>query len=176
MGKSRSHKAFIVYYEDHKDKIFNYLMHRLNANRSLCDDLFMEIFLRAYEKFHYFDPKKGSFNSWIFRIAHNHLVNYWRREKQVSSLEDIQESKLPATKAGVEEGVKNHFNEKIIKSILPHLSQIHQEMITLRYFSDLSYKEMAQVTGKKEGTIRSNISRALAQFKTIYYQLYEKGI
>ncbi len=176
MASLGNHEDFVAYYNDYKNKVFNYLMYRLNFDRNICEDLLMEIVLKAYEKFDQFNPKKGSFKSWIFRIAHNHLLNYWRDQKNIVSLDQFEENGLSLINVQVESNASKYFNEESVKKTLQCLSKEHQEVISLRYLNDMSFKEIAFVMEKKEGAVRTHLSRALSQFKKIYNRLYEGGI
>lgn len=166
MERDKQHELFVAHYHETKDKIFTYLMYRLRFDRATCEDLLMDIVLKAYENFERFDPKKGSFKSWIFRIAHNHLVNYWRDHKEELPIEQ-------AENVADESAPDNPFSSAIHK-ILNLLSDAERQIITLRYLNDLSFEEIADVTGKGQGAVRTSLSRALNQFKTLYNKFYEE--
>ncbi len=168
-----AHEKFTAYYHEYKDKIFNYLMYRLNHDRDICEELLMDIILKAYEKFADFDSEKGSFKTWIFTIAHNHLINHWRDRKNISSLDELEESGLQLATVDIKDDASGHFDKKVITTILEKLNASNREIISLRYLSELSYKEIADVTGKNEGAIRTGLSRALDQFKNMYQKFYE---
>jgi len=164
MAENKDHELFIAHYQDNKDKVFTYLMYRLNFDRETCEDLLMDIILKAYENFHQFDSKKGSFKNWLFGIAHNHLVNYWRGHKEdlpIEHAEDIACESFP-----------NEIPSPSIHKILNLLSDTEREIITLRNLHDLSYEEIADITGKSPGSARTSLSRALDQFKTFYNKIY----
>lgn len=164
MAENKVHKLFIAHYQDNKDKVFTYLMYRLNFDRETCEDLLMDIVLKAYEKFHQFDPKKGSFKNWVFGIAHNHLMNHWRDSKEELPIENAEEvAYAPAP---------DELPSPAIHEILNLLSETEREIITLRYLNDLSYEEIAAITGKSQGSARTSLSRALDQFKTFYNKIY----
>lgn len=167
MGRNKKHELFIAFYHENKDKIFTYLMYRLRFDRATCEDLLMDIVLKAYENFENFDPKKGSFKSWIFRIAHNHLINYWRDHKEELPIEQAEE-------IAVEPTPDNPFSSAIHK-ILNLLTDTERQIITLRYLNDLSFEEIADVTGKGQGAVRTSLSRALSQFRTLYNKFYEES-
>ena len=168
---SDDHEQFVGHYEENKDKVFTYLMYRLNFNREVCEDLLMDIFLKAYEHFHTFDSNKGSFKNWIFRIAHNHLVNFWRDDKKEASLDEIEEdSKIEAV--SIDETISDQIIDEQIQHVLSLLSDTEREIITLRYLNDFSYQEIAEILNKNEGAVRTSLSRALEQFKKIYQKVF----
>ncbi len=166
------HAQFTSHYNDTKDHVFNYFMVRLSYNRAVAEDLLMDIMLKAYEKFHKFDPKKGTFKTWIFTLAHNHLVNYWRDSKSTSSLDAMEESGFsPATVELNDETEQNIENEKI-QRVLSKMKEGEREVVVLRYIQDLEYGEISTILSKKEGAIRTKLSRSLKKFEKLYKELY----
>lgn len=173
MKKSDPHQQFIAYYHKYKDKIFNYLMYRLSFDTATCEELLMDVVLKAYEKFHQFDENKGSFKSWLFAIAHNHLVSHWKSKKEIQSLDLLEKAGVNVATVAIEEKSNQHFHQKNIQEVFGLMSESDKEVISLRYLNDLEYEEIAQITGRKEGAIRTNLSRALARFKKLYNKLYK---
>ena len=168
------HDQFISYYQENKDKLFTYLMYRLNFDRALAEDLLMDIVLKAYENFNKFDPEKGSFKTWIFTLAHNHLVNFWRdnKKKKTVSLENMEEEGISVAFVEAEDPVSQEIESRKIQHILSLMNESDREIITLRYLEELSYKEIAQIIGKEEGAIRTSLSRALDRFSDLYKKIY----
>lgn len=164
MAENKDHELFIAHYQDSKDKVFTYLMYRLSFNRETCEDLLMDIVLKAYENFHQFDSKKGSFKNWLFGIAHNHLVNHWRDHKEELSIEHAEDIAC--------ESFPDELPSPAIHKILNLLSETEREIITLRYLNDMSYEEIAIIINKSQGSARTSLSRALDQFKTFYNKIY----
>lgn len=172
MPENSVDEVFLAHYHETKDKVFTYLMYRLNFDRETSEDLLMDIVLKAYEKFYQFDSEKGSFKNWILRIAHNHLVNHWRDKKEEYSLDDMEEGGAPMPSVDLAEEASGELRSEAIHKTLLLLSDAERELITLRYLSDLDYEEIAVITGKGEGAIRTGLSRALKQFKHFHQRLY----
>ncbi len=171
---SEANDRFLGHYQENKDKVFNYLMYRLNFDRALAEDLFMDVVLKAYSHFGDFDPAKASFKTWIFTLAHNHLVNYWRdRQKTESeSLDRLEEEGITVAITEMAEDVSAHIDGKNIRKVLSLMADSEREVVTLRYLEDLEYAEISEITGKKEGAIRTSLSRALDHFSALYRKLY----
>ncbi len=169
-----SHDQFLRHYHDHKDKLFNYLMVRLGFNRPQAEDLLMDIVLKAYENFGKFNPEKGSFSTWIFTVAHNHLVNHWRDDakRKTTSLDKLEEGGYTAASIEAEDRVSPVIQNEKIEKVLNLMSDTEKEIITLRYLQDLEFSEIAEVLNKKEGTIRTSLSRAMRRFSEIYQKIY----
>lgn len=166
------HDRFLSYYHDTKNQLFNYLMARLSFDKSLAEDLLMDVVLKAYENFHKFDEAKGAFKTWIFTLAHNHLVNFWRDNKKTVSLEKLEDIGVMPAQVEIDEETGQQIENQKIQHILSMMNDKEREIIVLRYIEDLEYSEMAKVLGKKEGAIRTGLSRALKHFKEIYKKFY----
>jgi len=167
--------SFVGYYKETKDKVFNYLMYRLNFDRVLAEDLFMDVVLKAYRHFGDFNPQKGSFKTWIFALAHNHLVNYWRdrRRSEGLSLDQLEEQgQSVAVTDSMEAEVSQSIENEKVGRILSMMGEGEREVIVLRYLEGLDYAEISQITSKKEGAIRTGLSRALDRFGSLYKKIY----
>lgn len=149
-------------------------MYRSGFNREVAEDLLMDIVFKAFKNFSKFDPDKGSFKTWIFAIAHNHLINSWRekRRKQSVSLDQLEEEGF--SPAYVESGnsLENQIEKEKIQKALSHMTEVEREVINLRYFQDLSFEEVSKITGKNEAAIRKQLSRARQHLGDLYEKFY----
>lgn len=162
------HDLFIEYYEQNKNKVLTYLMYRLNFNREISEDLLMDIVLKAYEKFNSFNDKKGSFKNWIFTIAHNRLVNYWRDEKKRKT----EAADKVFMDEDVRESTERKIEKKMIGKIFSMMDEKNTELLTLKYINDFDNNEIAVITKKNEGAVRTALTRAMSQFKELYEKFY----
>jgi len=165
-------ERFITYYQGVKDKLLTYLMVRLKFDRELAEDLFMDIVIKAYENFNKFDIDKASFKTWIFKIAHNHLINYWRDSKTTVSLEGLEDEGVYPVSVESDQQSGRQSDSKNIQRVLSMMNKSEREIISMRYFQEMDYEEIASITGKKEGAIRTSLSRALDRFSELYKKLY----
>lgn len=147
-------KEFLGYYQKFKDKIFTYFWYRVNFNRTIAEDLTSEVFIRALTNFDSFDQTR-SFQSWIYKIAHNHLVNYYRihnREVELECAKNLSQ--------GLSQIIANLELERVLKEI-ERLESYYREVLLLRFVDGLNNQEIAEALGKDEGAVRTQISRAL---------------
>ncbi len=150
---------FTEYYNQYKDKIFNYFWYRVNFNRSLAEDLTADAFLKAFKSFDSFDHDR-SFQSWIYAIAKNHLLNYYRTANRETDL-------LEAANMGRNElkQIENKLELEEVFRLINALSEYHREVLLLRFSDGLSNGEIAAVLGKDESAVRTQISRALEELR-----------
>lgn len=154
-------RHFIHYYNQYKRKIFNYVLYRVSFDRDLAEDLTSEIFIKAYEHFEKFDQKRP-FSPWIYKIAHNHLMNYLVSRKKTFPLEE-------AKTASEDPSFINKLENKMLISkvlrFVKELTDTEQTIILLRFQHGLSHQEIAEITEKDEGAVRVALSRALTALR-----------
>lgn len=146
---------FTAKYRKYKDKIFNYFYYRLNFNRALAEDLTSEVFLKAYYKFDTYDQER-SFQAWIYAIARNHLLNYYRDKKV-----EIDLAEAGNISSNDCEKIEINMECERVLSKIGQLDIYHREVLLLRYVDGLENEEIASLLGKDNGAIRTQMSRAL---------------
>jgi RNA polymerase sigma-70 factor, ECF subfamily len=144
---------------------------------TLARDKTAETFLKAFNKISFFEWRNISLSSWIFRIATNEINQFYRKAKyRPAFLEDIQFSQQLPNEPGIEteraalekQAAENEEFLKVQRE-LARLDTKYQEVISLRYFEEKSIKEIAEILNKKEGTVKSLISRGLDKLKERVY-------
>jgi len=153
--------SFVPYYNKYKNKVYVYLLYHVGFNRSVAEDLTSEVFLKAFQNFGTFDRGR-SFQSWIYAIAHNHLVNHYRASKPEATLDQAEnvghreDSKLEA-----------RYELARVQAVIERMDVTDREILLLRYLNDLSNTEIAQTLGKDEGAVRPQISRSLLKLRQL---------
>ena len=165
---------FSVLFDTYYTQIFSYLFHRV-ADFEIARDITSETFLRAFLNISAFKWKGVSFSYWLFRIANNEMNQYFRKSKySFTSLDLLVESSGwdaadPKTtveeKMAMEKELQKHADYLIIQKKLRMLPLAYQEVIALRYFEQKSIKEVAMILNKREGTIKSLLSRGIEKLR-----------
>ncbi len=155
-------REFTARYDAHKKAIFNYILYRIGFDHATAEDLTSEIFLKAYEHFDSYDRARP-FKTWIFAIAHNHLVNHFTSRKVTLPLDEAIEvvKAVPLTDA-----IDTSMAMAKVLSIVDSLPPASRDLVIMRYVNDLTYTEIADITHKEEGAIRTALSRALETLRT----------
>lgn len=154
-------EAFGTLYSLYAKKIYNFLFYR-TYRKELAEDIASVAFMKALENIGQFDEQKGNFSSWIYRIAQNALIDHVRKERPSVPIEDIfdfGEGDNAEEKLDVEENLKE------VKKYLEALSAEQRELVRLRVWDELSYKEIAELTGKTEGSCKVMFSRIVAKMQ-----------
>ncbi|PID70480.1 hypothetical protein CSB37_02215 [bacterium DOLZORAL124_38_8] len=162
-------EQFGILFEHFYDKIFRFVSFRVNQNEA--EDIVSDIFLKIVQKINSYAPNpkiKQSFAAWIFRIAQNTVIDFYRKQKEYLGLTDDEgEDKflLEDPHDTPDEGLQKQYQQQEIKKILTNLSPIHAQVLELRYMEDFSYREMADILQKSEGNIRIIHMRALREIR-----------
>lgn len=146
-------------------KLSLYLAH-LVGDRDEADDLLQDVLVKAYQHLADFDTAR-KFSPWIYRIAHNEAVNWIRkrsRRPMVVSWDDIVETTgeqqpIEPMETIEEQWIRRELRDDV-REALGQLCEEHREMLTLRYYLDKSYREIAEIVGIPMNTVASRVSRA----------------
>ena len=135
---------------------------RLTGNRDTSDDLLSELFVKLVAKIRSY--KGGSFESWLFTIASNILKDYLRRKKRQKKLFEAQ-TRLHEAKPESKQGNDERFDKLQIQ--LSRLDEDVREIIMLRFYSQLSFKEIARIRSEPIGTTLSKLHRGIKKLREL---------
>lgn len=152
-------EAFGKLYEMYVDRIYRFVFFRVRQQKALAEDLTSDVFLRAWEHLDTFH--KGSFQAWLYMIARNKVIDYFRITRQHTELDEH----IVDEKENVEEKVMKKVSTEEVIDKLDILTDEQKEIILLRFVDDMSYKEIATLLGKREDAIRAMQYRAIKQLK-----------
>lgn len=155
---------FTQVYEHFAQKIYSFLYHK-TFDQSLTEDLTSDTFMKALDKIHHFKPQKGPFQAWLFTIARNTLIDHYRSHRETQSIEDVWDLPVAETSTHAAEIrlLKESLQEK-----MSHLTPEQREILTLRFWEDLSFKEIAQILEKTEGSVKVAANRAVKSLKNYF--------
>jgi len=150
------------------------LCYRFTGNPADAEDLTQDVFLKVYSNLSSFDTDRGSLQVWITTMTRNLLVDNFRRtrnQRATGSLDENWDSneelkpidRLVSTGASPHESAAQKELAKMVQEALARVSAELREAVILRDLQDLDYKEIAQVLGIPEGTVKSRISRGRAE-------------
>ncbi len=168
--------AFARLYDHYYPRIFGYVLRR-TANLEAAQDITSETFLKALGKLWQFRWRSVSFSSWLYKIASNEINQYYRKAeyRKSISLEELQEHGFEFMSSHDPEGelveaqekLKQHQDFLEIQKRITRLPAKYQEVIALRFFEKKQINEIAQILGKKQGTIKSLLHRAIARLREV---------
>jgi RNA polymerase sigma-70 factor, ECF subfamily len=153
--------AFDVLYERYAVRLLSYI-HRFVGDRAAAEDLVQEVFL-AVLKDQSFDCTKEGFARWVFTVARNRALNYQRDKKRnATKLKEFQTLARPieSSPATPRQGLSKGITQALSK-----LSPKHQDTLVLKQFGEFSYREIAEIQGVAEGTVKSRFHFAVRQLR-----------
>ena len=164
--------AFDVLLNRHKDRLYNYI-YFIVRSRELAEDLFQETFVKVImtlQQGRY--TNDGKFLAWITRIAHNLVIDQFRTERNEnlvsndeSDVDLLNDAKL------VEGNIENRMvNEQVLKDVralIDELPDCQREVVFMRYYQDLSFKEIADITGVSINTALGRMRYAVLNMRRI---------
>lgn len=149
--------AFGDLYMSLLDELYRYIYYRVSDERD-AEDLTEVTFLKAWEGLASFRGKVP-FSAWIYRIAHNVVIDHYRARKEIVSLTETTD--VVWEEAGPESEILDSDRRQRLARILMKLSPLHQHVLVLRFVNGFSVSEVAEVLGRSTGTVRVLQHRAL---------------
>ncbi len=156
-------------FERYNKPLFGYFV-KLTGRTDISEDLVQNVFLRIMK---YRDRYRGdgSFSTWIYKIAHNIFIDFIRKRKKLELSEDINEwTNIEDEGSTDEEALKNEKLE-ILQRALMKLPAGKREILTLKRYHELKYKEIAEILGCSEGAVKVRIFRAMDELRIIFNEL-----
>ncbi len=141
------------------DDIYQYVFYRL-GNEGKAEDLTEQVFLKAWEAIEGYEQGEYPFSSWLYRIAHNAVIDHYRTQKEEEPLEAIS-FRLADEAVGPEERLIHEAEVTSLCEALTQLSEEKQQLLVLRFVQGLPHAQVAEILGKSEGACRVMQHRAL---------------
>ena len=154
-------EAFGKLYLRHLDSIYRYVYFRV-GDTAEAEDLTEEVFVRAWEALPRYQTREYQFISWLYRIAHNLVIDY-RRRKRPDALVNVDENPEAVTPHSPERILEEVQSLENLSDAIRELNDDEQQVIVLRYIEGLSHDEVAAIIGKSNEASRVIQHRALAR-------------
>ncbi len=167
-----SKSAIEILIKRHKNRVFTYIM-LMVKNEQLAEDIFQDTFIKVIHSLQAGKYKdNGRFLSWVIRIAHNLVIDHFRKEKQMNMLSnddtvvDLFNNRKLADK-NIEENIIYDQVCSDIRTLIERLPDDQKEVILLRHYGDLSFKEIADQTGVSINTALGRMRYALINLRKL---------
>lgn len=163
-------KAFDEILSRHQDRLYTYILF-IVKNNDVADDIFQETFVKAIvnlrqKKY----TENGSFYSWLVRIAHNLIIDQFRTEKSEALVYNDENERgwndqQLASTTYIENELVNEQIIKDVKNMMGHLPDNQREVVFMRFYENLSFKEIAEKTGVSINTSLGRMRYALLNMR-----------
>lgn len=165
-------EAFDTLIERHKDRLYSYIFHSVKSEE-LADDIFQETFVKAIvtlKQGRY--TENGHFSAWISRIAHNLIIDHFRQNKAVNlqSTDDTDYNVLnrkELSEATIEDNIVNQQIHRDIRRLIKALPEAQREVLLMRYYKNMSFKEIADRTQVSINTALGRMRYAILNMRRI---------
>lgn len=152
------HAAFTQLVEAYKGPVYSLALRMLHRPAE-AEDAAQEIFLRAYTKLATYDRER-KFVSWLMGIASNYCIDVLRRRRATFVTLDDVAYIVPSTEPGPERQAEQREQRRAIQQAIAQLPETYRLVAVLRYYQDLSYEEIQEITGLSEPTVKTRLHRA----------------
>jgi RNA polymerase sigma factor (sigma-70 family) len=165
-----NNEAFDLLLERHKQSLYNYIFYTVHHN-GLAEDIFQDTFIKAIttiKQGRY--TESGKFKAWLMRIAHNLMIDYFRQRKNENTVtnEDF-EQELWNNASLCDDNVEDELVKKQVlndvKKLVTFLPKSQREVLEMRYYNDLSFKEIAERTGVSINTALGRMRYAILNMR-----------
>jgi RNA polymerase sigma-70 factor (ECF subfamily) len=154
--------AFGELYSIYLDQIYRYVFYQVR-DKMAAEDLTEEIFLKAWEAIGRYKQKSLAFSAWLYRIAHNHVVDYFRTRRQHVALDEL----MPAASGNPAQEAEEKLMQQELAQAISYLPPEQKQIIILKFIEGLDNQEIAQIMRKRQGAIRVMQMRALTALRQI---------
>lgn len=151
---------FALLYDAYVRSIYDFIYYKTH-HKETAEDLTSETFFRALKNIGRFDTSR-SFRAWLYSIAHNAVIDHYRTSRPTSDIEDVWDLATDDTM------IRDADTKRALQEVQKHLSKlspIQRDILILRLWQELSYKEIAEIVGKSEANSKMIYSRAIARLR-----------
>lgn len=162
-AKQGDSAAFSRLYDLYFKKIYQFVFYRV-SHKEIAEDLTEDVFIKAYSKLSGINSNT-SFEGWLYQIARNRVIDYYRDKKQMVALDEIENTF--SYEETVIDTLHLESRQKILLETLKKLKSDQQIVLKLKFFENLENEEIAEILGKTEGAIRVIQHRAMQKLKEL---------
>lgn len=164
-------EAFGTLYDLYINSVYRYVYYRVD--KAEVEDVVENVFVKTWENIDKYKPGECPFSSWLFRIAHNLVVDHYRFHRKHISLRERLPKHLNQSDDNPMDWAHQKFNQRTLREALVHLKEPYQQVLVLKYLNGFSNQEIADIMQRNAGNIRILQYRALKALKEL---LEEKGL
>ncbi len=158
--KQKDKKALQLLYDKYAPALYGVIL-RMCGNKEMAEDLLQETFVKIWQKIEAYDPNKGKFYTWAYRIAKNLTLNTIRKKEILIQNEDLSVYRE-------KENAEPQLDVAALNGAVGKLEPHHQEAISLVYFKGYTHREANEQMGVPLGTFKSYVRQALQLLRESY--------
>jgi len=152
-AKEHDEAALTQLYEENFDKIYRYIVLKI-GDRTEAEDMTQQVFLKAFKAISGYKSRGSPFSSWLFRIARNQVVDYWRKKSKRATV-PLDEARVGSSNSNPSSEAERKMDIENLVAAAKRLTSMQREVVSLRFAGDLSVAQVAGLMGKSEGAIKA---------------------
>ena len=160
-------ETFAELYEEYLPQVFRYMSYRLNDN-SIAEDLTSSVFEKALARFTSYRADKASFSTWLFTIARNTVIDHYRTSGKKKTVPLDKAAEMAETKSSPEEEFARREERQRLKVCLAALSTQEQDIVSFKFGSELTNRQIAQMIGLSESNVGTILYRAVRKLRDCF--------
>lgn len=163
--------ALAILINRHQSKIYGFIYSKI-SDRDLSDDVFQDTFIKVIKtlKSNSYN-EEGKFLPWVMRIAHNLIIDHFRRNKKMPMFRETEEFSIFSIMSDNSSTIENQMIteqvEKDLKKLIEELPNDQKEVLVMRIYQDLSFKEISELTGVSINTALGRMRYALMNLRKV---------
>jgi RNA polymerase sigma factor (sigma-70 family) len=157
-------EVFSGLYEKYMPKVYHFVSFRVE-DKVMAEDITSAVFEKALSKFTSYDPQKANFPTWIFSIARNTLIDHYRGRSQEQKYQKEAKVQIMVFSTTPEKDASRSEDIRKLRLCLSRLKQNEQEIITLKFTSEMTNREIAKVTGLSESNVGTILCRVVKKLR-----------
>lgn len=160
LAKSRP-DYFGMLYDKYFDQIFRFIFKRIGGNESVAGDLSQQTFIKAMANISKYEDRGFPFSSWLYRIAQNEVLMFFREQKKHHAIAIEERHVVTLFEETTQSSTMSEEDQGKLIELLNEMEQEHLDLIELRFFQSMSFKEIADIYSISEANAKMRIYRIL---------------
>jgi len=155
------YEVFGRLYDKYIKKIYNYIYYK-TYHKETAQDLTSQTFIKALDKINTYDLNQSSFSAWLYKIAYHTVVDHYRSQKTEINIDDVWGL------SDDDDLAIDLDNKELLEQVRKYLQKLkpeHREVLILRLWQEMSYQEIAEITGLSEANCKVIFSRTIAKLR-----------
>jgi len=154
-------EKFSLLYDKYIKKIYDFIYYKTH-HKETAEDITSRVFIKAIEKISSFNIAKGTFQAWIYQVARNTVIDHYRTAKMDDNIEDVWDL---SDDYDIKKDIDTKEKVRELRKHLKELTPAQREIVIMRTWQELSYKEISEILSKSEASCKMAYSRALKNLK-----------